>query len=129
MYEYRANVIRVVDGDTLHVDVDLGCDCHTMLTLRLDGVNAPEHGTPEGEAATAYVENWVHDHAGSGGAVVVQTVKDRREKFGRYLATVLGWSEAVDASERDTLGVVPTRNLNTMLVENGHAVEYHGGKR
>jgi micrococcal nuclease len=127
MYEYRANVVRVVDGDTLHIDLDLGIDCHTLLTVRLWGVNAPEHGTPEGDAATAYVENWVHNHAGPGGLVEIATYKDRKEKYGRYLGTILGWAEGIEEEERAS--AAPDRSLNAMLVEAGHAVEYDGGKR
>jgi micrococcal nuclease len=125
MYEYKGHVIRVVDGDTLHVDLDLGADCHTMMTLRLMGVNAPEHGTPEGDEATEYVRNWVHNHGGADGLVIVQTVKDRKEKYGRYLAYVYGWPEGeteFDPSSSDRL-------LNDMLVAEGHAVPYDGGKR
>ena len=125
MYEYSGNVISVVDGDTLHVDMDLGIDCHTLLTVRLMGVNAPEHGTPEGEAATAYVENWVHNHGGPDGLVTVQTVKDRKEKYGRYLAYIYGWREG----ETEFVPGNGGRCLNDMLIDEGHAVAYDGGKR
>jgi micrococcal nuclease len=48
MYEYHCEVMRVVDGDTLHLDVDLGCDVHTLMTVRLDGIDAPEMRTAPG---------------------------------------------------------------------------------
>lgn len=84
MYEYRSTVLRVVDADTLHLHVDLGLDVSTRLTVRLLGVDAPEARTPEGDAATA----WVREQLPQGARVRIGTVKDRREKFGRYLASV-----------------------------------------
>lgn len=44
MYEYRCEIVSVVDGDTMHLDVDLGCDAHILMTVRLTGINAPEKG-------------------------------------------------------------------------------------
>ncbi len=128
MYEYRANIIRVLDGDTVWADVDLGCDTHLHLTLRLEGVDAPERGTPEGMAATEYVQNWLHDHAGANGLVVIETQKDRREKYGRYLAGIHGWNESLSTTDRPGSGLAD-RCLNEMLVENGHARRYDGGAR
>jgi len=103
MYEYAATILRVVDGDTVHAEVDLGLDIRVRVTLRLAGINAPEIGTPEGIAAKA----WLVDQLGSG-SLVVRTVKDRREKFGRYLATLL----------------VDGRDLNQAMIDAGHAVAY-----
>lgn len=123
MYEYRATVLRVVDGDTVHADVDLGFDAHQLMTLRLAGINAPEHGTPEGEAATAALKELIYGptlghlanppnviHA----VVMLHTFKDKREKFGRYLATLF------------TLTGV---DINAAMIAGGHAVAYDGGKR
>jgi len=125
MYEYAAKVSRVIDGDTVDVDIDLGLDTHVLTRLRLMGINAPEHGTPEGEAATEYVRNWVHNHAGPGGLVVVVTVKDRKEKYGRYLAYVRGWVEEAE----EFVPIAADRVLNEMLLTEGHAVSYDGGAR
>jgi hypothetical protein len=57
MWEYRAQVLWVHDGDTLGVDLDLGLHTHLHTTLRLHGINAPELGkakdpNPAGEAST-----------------------------------------------------------------------------
>lgn len=108
MYEYRATLISVVDGDTIHADVDLGCDIHTRLTLRLAGINAPEKGTAEGKAAAA----WLSTHLPITG-MIIRTVKDRREKYGRYLAHVF----------------VNGVSVNEEIVAAGHAVPYDGGPR
>ena len=86
VYERHAYVTRVVDGDTLHLMVDLGCDTSLAMTVRLSGLDAPEMNTIEGKAAKAYVEHWVADN---GPRFVLRTEKDKREKFGRYLADLL----------------------------------------
>lgn len=103
MYEYRATILRVVDGDTVHAEVDLGMDIRVRATLRLAGINAPEIGTPTGVAARAFLA----ERLGLG-ALVIRTTRDRREKFGRYLATLL----------------VGDLNLNEAMVAAGHAVPY-----
>lgn len=113
VYERHATVTKVVDGDTLHLDVDLGCDITVAMTVRLFGVNAPEHGTPEGDAATAFVRSWVATWGAS--PFRLRTVKDKREKYGRYLADLLTY----DAEP----------SLCEALLAAGHAVPYDGGAR
>lgn len=101
MYEYQARVLKVVDGDTLHLDVDLGVTIRFAMTVRLYGINAPELSTPEGQAAKKALVDLIE-----GKAVKITTIKDRKEKYGRYLAEVfLG----------DT-------DVNHWLVGAGHAV-------
>ena len=109
MYEYMGNVVSVHDADTITVDVDLGFDVHFTIPLRLYGINAPELSTEEGKAA----RDWMQAQLPTGYPVKIQTYKDRKEKYGRYLATV--W---------DGL-----RNLNEELVANNMAVPYYGGAR
>jgi endonuclease YncB( thermonuclease family) len=111
MYEYAATLLAVVDGDTMHLDVDLGCDIHDRLTVRLAHVNAPERNTPAGQQAIDYVTAWFAVNP----ALTIRTTKDRKEKYGRYLAEVRG---------------DPTKpSLNSMLLNDGHAVPYEGGAR
>jgi micrococcal nuclease len=86
MYDYRAALIRVVDGDTVHLDVDLGVDIHTRMIVRLAGINCPEMNTDRGKAAKAWTQGWFDRQ---GWYVRVMTVKDKREKYGRYLAHIL----------------------------------------
>jgi micrococcal nuclease len=108
MYEYTAETVRVVDGDTLDVRLDLGLDVRIDVTLRLVGLNAPEMRTPEGKACKAWVEHWITIRQ-SLAPVIVCTVKDHTEKYGRYLAEVL-------------CGGV---SLNEELLTNGLAVPYN----
>lgn len=109
-YWYSAKVIRVVDGDTLQLAVDLGCETWRNLTVRLAGVDCPERGSEEGRAATEYTKGWVADHAG---ALLIKTLKDRKEKYGRYLV----WVFAASSSGR------AFACLNGDLVATGNAVE------
>jgi endonuclease YncB( thermonuclease family) len=55
MYEYMAKVTRVIDGDTIEVEIDLGFKIKHTTILRLSGINAPELRTPEGVAAKRYL--------------------------------------------------------------------------
>jgi len=105
MYEYRATITRVVDGDTVHADVDCGLDIHTRLTIRLYGVNAPEARAPGGKEAADWLRGKIE-----GKVVRIETYKDRREKFGRYLATIYALDE--------------TDSVNQQLLDAGHAVAY-----
>ena len=87
-YVYRAVVVRVVDGDTVDADIDLGFSTYTRQRLRLAGINAPEvrgGERVEGEAA----KQWLIDRLRNVDWVVtVETQKDRQGKYGRYLATL-----------------------------------------
>ena len=52
---YPATVSRIIDGDTVALSIDLGFGVAYSGVCRLYGCNAAEHGTPEGDAATAYL--------------------------------------------------------------------------
>lgn len=88
MYEYRASLTKVVDGDTIHASIDLGLDISTKQTIRFYGINAPETSTDEGKVASKWVQGWFTAHAPDG-FFTLRTVKDRREKYGRYLGVIL----------------------------------------
>lgn len=92
MYEYRARITRVIDGDTVEAEIDLGFHVSLTVTLRLAGINAPEtRGTerPRGLAATRYLEALLHNLAGDTRVLTVRTRKDVTEKYGRYLADLI----------------------------------------
>lgn len=111
MWQYRAQVEKVVDGDTLNVALDLGLDVIVRTTLRLNGLNAAEHNTPEGQVAKDFVVAWITRLQGPDGWFLVNTLKDKREKFGRYLATVIAQSG---------------ENLNADLIGGGYAKPWDG---
>lgn len=88
-YVYRVvEVVRVVDGDTVDLTVDLGFHLRATLRFRLLGVNAPELRTEAGPVAKAFVSKWFAEH----GDLRVRT--EKADSFGRWL----GWVEPVDGS-------------------------------
>ena len=108
MYEYNAEIISIVDGDSVKLNVDLGLSVHIHVAVRLTGLNAPELSTPAGKAAKAFVEATV---ARLGSTVQVRTMK--ADKYGRYLAWVT-WPGSTDLS------------LNQQLLSSGNAVPWDG---
>lgn len=118
LFFYRAEVVNVVDGDTLDLLVDLGFDIHHSIRVRLNGVNTPESRTSDikekelGLKAKDFTKDWTVRHP----VVYVSTVKDKKEKFGRILAQVY--------SDQDK-----TACLNEDLIGSGYARAYNGEKR
>jgi micrococcal nuclease len=110
LYHYKAIVRSAYDGDTITVDIDLGL--HTWVhgeKLRLYRINAPElTGATKaaGRASRDFLRSIVIDKE-----IFIETIKDEREKYGRYLAEV--WLQDAD-------GV--WQNINDMMVQAGHAV-------
>ena len=115
-YCYKASVRRVVDGDTLVVEFDLGFGVSSVQTVRVLGIDAPEtrgESRERGLAAKAFVRDWLSKR---GSAVVVRTVKDGRDKYGRYLADV----RPIDAQTPE-----PEPSLSEAMLAAGHAVAYN----
>ena len=88
MYEYSCIIERVVDGDTVDVNINLGFDVWTKQRVRLNGVDTPESRTRDlrekkfGKIATARVEELIP----VGSTSIIHTYKDGRGKFVRTLA-------------------------------------------
>ena len=116
MFEYYVKkVTRVVDGDTIDVDIDLGFDISFSSRVRLAGIDTPESRTTDkaekalGLEAKAYVKSQID----SAKSVVIKTEKmDSSEKYGR----ILGWVY-LDGSDK---------SLNEKMIEVGHAWGYLG---
>ena len=109
MYEYRAPIagVRVIDGDTLELTLDLGFHVSLRQTIRLAAINAPELRTDPGKAARDYVLDWLRDVD----MLTVHTIRDHRtDKYGRFLGIVY----------RPLDGL----SLNDALLADGHAVPY-----
>lgn len=87
LYHYRAQVVSVYDGDTVRADIDLGLSIFVRdEPLRLSRINAPEiRGSerPAGLLARDYLARRIQ-----GREVLLQTEKDNKEKYGRYLAEI-----------------------------------------
>ena len=109
-YYYHAVITSVYDGDTCTVDIDLGLNAWIRNEkLRLYGINAPElRGSerPQGLVSRDFLREQV-----SGKEVIIQTIKDKKGKYGRYLANI--WLK----DESDTW-----ININDSMVESGNAV-------
>ena len=107
MYEYRAKILSVYDGDTVRADLDLGFGVELKnQKLRLRGIDTPEltgssraEGIRARDALRAMIDKEV---------VTVTTHKDRQGKYGRYLVEIW-WRDA---------------NVNHWLIQNGYAKPY-----
>jgi micrococcal nuclease len=120
MYIYKAKLDRVVDGDTLDAIIDLGFDITVHKRIRLAGINTPESRTRDleekkrGLAAkeallTLLTKTNQHNY------FVVES--EKVGKFGRVLGRLHIEVDDVECC------------INDQLIKDGHAVEYHGGKR
>ena len=90
--EYRSQLVRVIDGDTVEMDVDLGFRVSSRLIMRLSGINAPEmrgKSQDAGIAAKAFLSHLITATASSEKWVTVRTIQDKQEKYGRYLAVIV----------------------------------------
>lgn len=117
MYEYRAKVINVVDGDTVDVDIDLGFDIILRdERVRIVGIDAPESRSLDrveklfGNLSTKRVKELLE------GDVILQTRlnksgEDMRGKFGRVLGDFK----------------IGNRLLTDILIKEGHAVPFYNG--
>ena len=120
MYEYRARVIKVVDGDTVDVDIDLGFGVWLKdERVRIMGIDTPESRTRDkvekkfGLAAKARLKELLgakpilKTQVGKGG-------EDMKGKFGRILGDFL---------------TEDGKKCGELLVKEGHAVKYMGGAK
>ena len=94
MYEYNAQVLRVVDGDTVDVLIDCGFSTFRKERVRLYGINAPESRTRDKEekkkglAAKERLDQLITNTEGK---IVVKTELDKKGKYGRILGVI--WDE------------------------------------
>jgi micrococcal nuclease len=121
MYEYRVKILKVVDGDTVDVDIDLGFGVWLRgERVRLYGIDTPESRTRDKEekiyglAAKQFLKDKLR------GDVTLRTYKDGKGKFGR----ILGEFWIKDAEGHPVFESVT--NINQLMVEEYHAAPYHG---
>jgi len=107
MYEYRAIVTKVYDGDTITADIDLGFGIVTKKQkIRLLGINTPEvRGSekPQGIISRDALRQRI-----LGKEVIIKTSKDKKGKYGRWLGEVF----------------VEDENINQWLLKEGYAKAY-----
>lgn len=104
MYQYTATIVRVIDGDTAVLDVDLGFYIvMKSIHFRFVGIDTPERGKPGADDATQFVREFFMDNP------TVTINCHGTDKYGRWLAEIVN----------------PTGGtLNKMLVDNKLAVVY-----
>lgn len=117
MYEYKCKIVKVVDGDTVDVDIDLGFGIWIRNErIRLYGIDTPESRTRDktekryGLYAKSFLKNALRTDC------VLRTQKDRSGKFGRVLGEFIVFDHAND---RYT-------SVKDIMIREHIGVEYHG---
>ena len=117
MYEYRCTVVKIIDGDTVDVDIDLGFGVWMKKQrIRMFGIDTPESRTRDleekkyGLAAKDFMTKMLDDDGG----ITLKTHKDKEGKFGRILGELWRTTNYADKS------------INQYLIDKHHAVEYFG---
>ena len=117
MYEYRCKIKRVVDGDTVDIDIDLGFDVVLAnQRVRLYGIDTPESRTRDkvekryGFAAKEYLKSML------GKEGTLKTHKDATGKFGRILGEFIVYDAETDRY----------CSVNQLMIDKHLAVEYYG---
>jgi micrococcal nuclease len=119
MYEYKiSQLYKVVDGDTIEVDIDLGFDVSIHKSVRLAGIDTPESRTKDVAEKKLGLEakEWLKAKLKDTDNIRIRTEKpDSTEKFGR----ILGWLY----SGNDTV------SINETMIQEGYAWSYIGEKK
>ncbi len=125
MYEYRCNVVKVVDGDTVDVDIDLGFGVWLRdERVRMMGIDTPESRTSDkveklfGLAAKEKLKSIL----GENPVLKTQVNKDGEDMKGKF-GRILGDFDVYDA-DKDAW-----RPATDVLIETGNAVAYFGGSK
>lgn len=109
-YIRKGRVVRVYDGDTITVAIDVGFHGTFTQNIRFNRIDAPELNTEEGKVARDYLKSLLP----VGELIATQTYKDPSEKYGRWLGEV--WTS-------------DGRNINDLMISSGNATPYDGGKK
>ena len=117
MYEYRATIQRVVDGDTVDCYIDLGFDTQVFKRVRFIGVNAPETRTRDKaeKELGLKAKNWLKEKLPVGSTCILQS--HEYGKYGRVLGELF-----IESGSRK-------HSINKMMLAEGLVVEYDGGAR
>jgi len=115
MYRYKVDIVKVVDGDTVDVDIDLGFGMvYKKQRVRMLGIDTPESRTRDlvekkfGKASKAHLVKILEQGN-------VELVSHDKGKFGRILGDLF-----IGAS---------TFSVNQQMIDNGYGYEYHGGTK
>jgi micrococcal nuclease len=123
MYNYNATCVKVIDGDTIDAEIDLGFSVKIKKRIRLAGINAPESRTRnlvEKKLGLAAKDRLIEMLDGAANCFELESTE--LGKYGR----VLGRLHIDKIAGKDVITKVC---INDCMVKEGHAVEYDGGKR
>ena len=117
MYEYNSKIIRIVDGDTVDVDINLGFGVvFANQRIRLYGIDTPESRTRDpiekifGKTAAKFLESKL------GEKCILRTRLDNKGKYGRILGEFVVYDEVTDSY----------MTVNDIMIRDYYAVEYYG---
>jgi len=120
IYIYKAELVRVVDGDTVDLIIDLGFDTFRHERFRLYGIDAPEMNTKAGYPA----KKWLWDALQPIETIYVQTIqletKAKRDKYGRFLAVLYDELPTLVPIMREP---IHPSSINAKMITEGHAKE------
>ena len=119
MYTYKCTVLRILDGDTIDVDIDLGFGVWLHKErVRLHGIDTPESRTRDLEEKKygLLAKEQIKSFMPVGSMQTLVTMKDKAGKFGRILGKFLIYDKKTDAQ----------MSINDWMVREHHAVEYFG---
>jgi len=125
MYDYNCELIRVVDGDTVDLNVNLGFDIWVKKRVRLYGIDAPESRTRDleekklGIAATVALMELIDDAINfHSGTIRLESKIYERDKFGRVLGILHLDTKTFTEDGEDT---ITSTIINSWMVQEGHA--------
>jgi micrococcal nuclease len=127
MYQYQAKLIRVIDGDTVDAMIDCGFNTFKKERIRLYGIDTPETRTRDkkekerGLAAKARLIELIEE---GNNEFIVETSIDKKGKYGRLLGKLFRIKSPGHIVLAST-----SKSYNDILLKEGHAVEYLGGKK
>ena len=113
MYEYKCKLVKVVDGDTIDVDIDLGFGVWMRnQRIRLYGIDTPESRTRDKEEKFygKLAAQFLKDQCKKGSCITLRTYLDKKGKYGRILGEI----------------IVDGVNINQLMIEEHRAVEDYG---
>lgn len=117
MYTYKAKVIKVIDGDTIDLTVDVGFSITIKERFRLYGINTPEDslGIPAKEYLALLLRELNNE-------IIITTVK--KEKYGRYLVIISNNPIISSEDVPSTSRILFNGSLNQKMILSGHVVLY-----
>ena len=125
-YIYRVRqVIKVVDGDTIDVAIDLGFDISLTKRVRLSGVDTPESRTtdPKEKTLGLEVKEWLKKKLQDQTDIIIKTeLPDSTEKYGRILGQLF-------VGDKEVMSVNKKKSVNQQMIDEGYCWVYNGGTK